>query len=337
MKIGFSRKLLLLLLLAVVAACFGLSGCDNATFSERSYFAMDTIMDVKIDGGEDLFPAVGNLISLWDAKLSATNSRSLVCALNNGETVRDPETAELFRRIGEICLSTDGAFDPTVRPLICAWGFSDKNYRVPSQTEIEEILPKVGYEKIIVENGEVTVSKGVSVDLGAVGKGFLSDVLKAYLTENGVKNALLNLGGNVTALGKKNGSDWKVAIKDPVGDGYVGVMTLSDRSAVTSGLYERYFEQNGKKYGHILDPKTGYPVENDLLSVTVVGEDATLCDALSTALFVMGLSDAVAYVRENSIDALFITNDGVYLTETVDKHITLSGSYAARKKTVISW
>lgn len=179
------------------------------------------------------------------------------------------------------------------------------------------------------------------LDLGAVGKGYAGDVIAELLRENGVTSALLDIGGNIQAIGSKtDGSDWRLGIRDPFGEGNVGVLSVSDKAVVTSGSYERYFiGEDGKQYGHIIDPSTGYPAESGLMSAAVIAKEGKLCDALSTSLFVMGLDKAADYWRGNkNFDMILITEDGeIYITEGIKDSFSLDSYHNTMKVHVIDY
>lgn len=172
----------------------------------------------------------------------------------------------------------------------------------------------------------------MAIDLGSTAKGYTSNTLINILKEHNVKSALLNLGGNVHALGSKpDGTPWKIAIKNPLTNSNAAVISIVNKAVITSGAYERYFiDDNGVKYGHIIDPNTGMPINNELLSVSIIGKDAVLCDALSTSLFVMGLEKSIEYWKKNNdFDAIFITKDGhIYITEGIEDDITLLDDFS---------
>lgn len=224
------------------------------------------------------------------------------------------ETASLIEKAIWASDITDGAFDITVYPAVKLWGFYSDGYRVPSKEEIAEVQNLIGYKKIRLNENGVSLDKGAGVDLGAIAKGYLGDSLKTLLMENGVESAVIALGGNITLVGDKpDGKQWRVAVKNPFSqDEYACVLSLSgDVSVVTSGAYERYFEIDEVTYHHIIDPKTGYPAQSDLASVTVIGEDGAVCDALSTAAFVMGKEKALAFLsRRAELSYVLIPNDG---------------------------
>ena len=241
---------------------------------------------------------VSRLEKLW----SATDPESEISALNAAEgtiTVSD-ETALLLNFAKEMAIETEGAFDPTVYPLVNAWGFLTHRYRVPSEEEIQGLLPLVGSGKMIIEENTARLEGGAQIDLGGVGKGAAGDFAAKVLRENGVNSAIINLGGNVHLIGARpDGQPWRIGIRGPYGKGILGLVAVQNRAVVTSGMYERNFTDNeGNLYHHILDPATGRPAENGLVSVTILAREGMRADALSTGLFVMGTEKAIALWKE---------------------------------------
>ena len=192
---------------------------------------------------------------------------------------------------------------------------------MPESSEIADVLKHVSYTNVEVNGQQVTLSDGASIDLGGIAKGYTSSRVIQIMKDCGIEHAIINLGGNVQVLGTKtDGSDWRVAIQNPDSESsYLGVLSTADKAVITSGGYERYFEQDGQVYHHIIDPQTGYPSESDLTSVTIVCSDGTTADALSTALFVMGLDGAKELYRSGAIDFDMILFDGsrVYVSEGI--------------------
>lgn len=192
---------------------------------------------------------------------------------------------------------TEGAFNPCMYVVMEAWGFPSQEYRVPDRKELESLLKLTAVENIEydTESRYLTIkSGGTKLDLGGIVKGYTSEEIIKIFKEHGIESGLVNLGGNVQALGTKcDGSKWRVGIQDPRDSGAnLGVVSVEDKAVITSGGYERYFEEDGETYHHIIDPETGYPVDNDMESVTIIAQDGTLADGLSTALFVMGCEKA---------------------------------------------
>ena len=325
MKRKLTALLLTLALLPTLAAC----GEEGAAGETRTVYAMDTVMNLTVYGekaASALENAEKELHTLDESVLSRTAEGSELFALNaaNGETVSyaaDDPLPQLIETALAISEATDGAFDPTLAPVLDAWGFTKDTRRVPPADELAALLAHTGRGKVALEKtaeGEsVTLLDGAQLDLGGIAKGYAADLLRAQLEKEGVASAALDLGGDVFVMGKKSdGSDWRIAVKDP-GDteSYLGIVAASDAFIVTSGVYERYFEENGVRYHHILDPRTGCPAESGLVSVTVVCKNGAWADALSTACFVLGTDKALALRDElaaqgNGFELILVTDDG---------------------------
>jgi len=205
---------------------------------------------------------------------------------------------------------------------------------------IQSLLPLVDYTQIQYDaaTGVVTLPEGMEIDLGSVAKGYAGQLAAQMLREHGVQSALLNLGGNVQTVGTKpDGSPWQIGIKDPQGEDAMMVLSVEDQAVVTSGGYERYFEQDGQTYWHIMDPSTGHPADSGLLSVTIVGKQGIICDGLSTSLFVMGLEKAAdLWAQSGDFEAVFVTASGeVYITEGLQDRFALTEQYADTPVSVI--
>ncbi|MCD8329837.1 MAG: FAD:protein FMN transferase [Lachnospiraceae bacterium] len=314
---------------------------------ESDFFAMDTYMSVKVWGDTDatLVAGLEEEILRVEALLSVTEEGSDLYQINHGEGTAvtvSQETADLLNTALSWCESTDGALDISLYPLSVAWGFSsasEEGYQVVSEEERAELLTLCGWQNVMVDGLTVSIPDGGGLDLGAVAKGYATDTCVSYLEENGISTALLSLGGNIYALGsKEDGSDWKIGIQDPEdesGSSYVGVLELSDKAVVTSGSYQRYFEEDGIRYHHILDGATGAPADSGLLSVTVITDSGLTADCLSTAFFVMGLEESAAYWRDSeNLEVVWVTEDGdLYITEGLEDIFAVSEGWEA---TVIS-
>ena len=313
----FAALALAALALLALAAAAGRRYAQNQTHS-RDIFAMDTIMSLTAYGprGEAAVDAAVAEIFRLDALLSVGMASSEVTQINaNGGGQVSEDTAALVRAALETYASTDGAFDFTIYPLMRLWGFTTGEYHVPTAAELEEVLPLVDASLVRFDGGTLTLSDGQQIDFGGIAKGYASARTMEIFREYGVTSGMVSLGGNIQVLGKKpDGSPWRIGVQNPsASQGTpLAVVEVEDRAVVTSGGYERYFEKDGRTYIHILDPRTGYPAEPDLLSVTVVSGDGTLADALSTALFVMGLEDAVSYWQEGggTFDMALLTTEG---------------------------
>lgn len=336
MKLKVIKKtacLFVAMLVIVFSSCSENITTDNAEKQNAIVFAMDTVMDLTIYGKKELLTNAETIIIEIEDRLSVTKETSEIYALNHNTSNRlCDKTISLLNRALELCALTDGALDITIYPILQVWGFTTDNYRVPDENEISELLKVVDYKKIEISlDNIVTLANEAAIDFGSIAKGYTGDTLISMLKENGVTSALLNLGGNVQALGAKpDGTNWKIALKNPTGNGYVGSLQIADCAVITSGGYERYFEKDGKSYCHIIDPFTGYPVENGILSVTIIGQNGAMSDALSTALFVMGKDKAIEFWKtQNNFDAIIITDDEkMYITEGLENSFSPSSSYA---------
>ncbi len=320
------KKILFLIPLTLII----LSGCGNIKSYSRDIFAMDTYMSVKAYGenAENAVSECEQLIYQLDSELSVTNEESCIYRLNSadGEPVEVTENAaEIIRMANEISSKTDGALDITMYPLVKEWGFIDSHYNVPEDEKIAVLLKNVGYENIQLNGNTVQMPENCQIDLGSAAKGYTGDMVIEKLKENGVKSAVINLGGNVQTLGMKpDGTNWKVAVRSPFeADKNICELEIGEKAVVTSGNYERCFSDEEKMYWHILDPEDGYPADNGIISVTVIGMNGMKCDALSTALFVMGKDKAVEFWRNNNdFDMILVTNDRkIYYTQELSGNI----------------
>ena len=309
---------LLLAVLLTVSLC----GCGGTQESRLDLFAMNTYMVITAEGGdsEETVKSVSREISRLENALSRTIDTSSVSRLNaDGGARLDGETSSLLAAALTYSADTNGAFDVTIAPLVSLWGITSDDPRVPSQEEIDALLPLVGSEHIHLDGREATLDEGCAIDLGGIAKGFASDKAASILIGSGADRACANLGGNVYVYSREGHDAWNVAIQDPQGkDGYVCILSLTDHFVVTSGGYQRYFTApDGTVYQHILDPKTGYPVQSDLLSASVIlprsGDElaGTRADAYSTALYVMGEHGAADFWRAHrDFDMVLVTTDG---------------------------
>ena len=313
------------LLLAMVMVCaMALTGCagkkgtsENTASDEEPYsrdiFAMDTYMTVSAygDAGEKAVDAAVKEINRLDALLSTGKASSEVSELNasNGGKL-SADTNALMDAALDLYESTDHVFDITIYPVMKLWGFTDQNYKVPSEGDLKAALTLVDASTLDY-NKEKTVAftvDGTQIDFGGIAKGYTSATVAQLYKDYGVTSGLVNLGGNVQTVGfKPDGSEWRIGIQDPEDENdMLGVVQTHDAAVITSGGYERNFEEDGVVYHHIIDPVTGYPADSGLISVTIVSEDGTLADGLSTSLFIMGKDKAIEYWKAHSKDFDFV-------------------------------
>ena len=339
-----------LLLAGVLAAGAVLTGCggeQKVSSQSSQVFAMDTVMlltvygDQAQQGLDQAEQIIQKLEKLW----SATDENSEIWALNHsgGNWVElSEDTREILSRGLELCALTDGALDLTAYSAVQAWGFPTGAYRVPDEAELEQLVGTIDYTQVELDDNQARLPEDMSLDLGAVAKGRLGEVLSQDLKELGVTSALLELGGNIQTVGTKpDGSRWRVGIQDPNSQegGYLAIVEVADQAVVTSGDYQRYFEQDGQTYCHIMDPATAAPADSGVDSVSIVGSDGTVCDALSTALFVMGEEKGAQFWKDHpelDFEAIFVSQDGtIAVTEGLEEHFTLADGYQDREVTVI--
>jgi len=323
-------------LLALIAA---LALCPAALAAPpRTFFAMDTVMTVSADAADAALLADCEAEAhRLEALLSVTDPGSEIARLNaDGRAALSKDTRAVLDYALRVAAQTDGALDVTMYPVVRAWGFTTGDYRVPGDDEIAALLKRVGWQKIALDDDGAAVPEGTMVDLGAVAKGYASDRMAALLRAGGVTSALIDLGGNIYCVGAKaDGSDWRVGVRDPMQPSqYVGAIACRDCAVITSGCYERFFTgADGTVYGHIFDPATGRPSESDLISATVIGTWGVQCDALSTALYVMGREKAQAFLPTLAgIEAVLIDEYGdFWVTRGLKEAFAPAGEYQGAK------
>lgn len=307
----FTFTLVFSLLLTILSAC---SSKAEEKIS-KSDFVLNTVATITLYGSNDeaLIEDCFEFCRYYESLLSRTNENSEIYKLNRREISEvSDETAELISKALYFSELSNAAFDISIEPLSSLWDFASDTPRVPSAGEIEEACKKVDYKAVSVQGNTVTFANEYTrIDLGAIAKGYIADKLKELLLSRGVTSAIVNLGGNVLCIGEKaNGEGFKIGIQYPFKDSSIASLTLSDLSVVTSGIYERCFEENGVFYHHILNPKTGYPLENGLLSVSIIGPDSCSCDALSTSCFALGKDEGMKLIESmEGYYAIFITDD----------------------------
>lgn len=298
--------------------------CGKEKFEARSEnrFLMGTICILTLYGGEgqDIYDGVFDLIAKEDRLMSLQREDSDLGRINRAAGQKAVQVSPDTYKVVESALSyarlSGGAFDPTIAPLVELWGISSGNPGIPpAPRDIEEKKLLTDYQKVAMkpDNRIYLEKKGMEIDLGGIAKGYIADKVKQYLVEKGVKRGIINLGGNIVVVGSKPGDQpWRIGIQNPfeTRGNHIGIATVKDKTVVTSGIYERFFIYQGKRYHHILDPSTGYPVENDLASVTIITDKSIDADALSTSLFVLGVEKGLALIESiNGAEAVYVTKD----------------------------
>ena len=325
MKIKYVTILLLCICLPLVFV-----GCDSKSEEpvSRETYLMGTIINIKAYGknADKAVQASVDKISDIENKMSLNISTSEINKINKNAGIAPVKVSKNTFDVVKASLiyseKTKGSFDITVEPLVSLWGIGTDKARIPSKDEISNALSLINYKDVVINEKESTIMlkrKGQAIDLGAIAKGYTADELKKVLLNYNVSSAFLNLGGNVYVLGNKpDKTPWKIGVQNPLeprGD-YLGIVSVYDKSVVTSGNYERFFERNGKRYHHIFDTKTGYPAEKGLISVSIISDKSIDGDALSTSVYTLGLDEGKKLIESlKDVEAVFVTNDKkVYTT-----------------------
>lgn len=310
----------------LTASALLLTGCSGAksstqTDQDLTYTDMlfDTVIKIQIldPADESILDGLKKLCEKYDTMFSATNTDSELYKLNhaNGQPFTvSSETANLIQEGIHYSELSGGAFDLTIESVSALWNFKADKPTVPSSDAIAQAVSHVDYTKVDIQDNTVTLEDPeAGIDLGAIAKGYIADQVKTYLKKQGIKHAIINLGGNVDVIGTKpDGSKYNIGIQKPFDESGEAITSvqLKDQTVVTSGIYERYFKKNGKLYHHILDPRTGYPCENNLYSVSIITDSSTKADALSTTCFLLGYEKGMELIQSmDGVEAIFITDD----------------------------
>lgn len=286
-------------------------------------FKLNTVVVVTIYDSTDqtLIDDAIALCDKYEATFSRTMDSSELYKLNHG-TLQEtsdgyqvsPGMAELIAESLEYARLSDGGFDPAIEPLSSQWDFTSEEKKIPDKEAIEVALPLVHYEDVTLNGNFVRFEKeGMGLDLGAIAKGYIADRMKDFLLSKGVKSATINLGGNVLCIGNKpDGTPFRIGIQKPFANRSetITAVNISDKSVVSSGIYERFFEKDGNFYHHILDPRTGYPYDNNIVAVTIISDKSVDGDGLSTSCFALGLEKGMELINSlPDVHAVFITKD----------------------------
>ena len=329
------KKIILLFLLTFI-----LSGCTdrgNKVITETGYY-LGTIVKISIydKAPDNIFTEVFSLISDLENTLSRNIDESEISIINRNSGLKSVKVSDDTFSILEnkYARISNGKFDFTIGPLVSLWGIGTESAGVPELSEIADALKLVNSRNLLLDRENQTVfltKKGMEIDAGAAAKGYIADRVSDYLKNKGIKSAIINLGGNILTIGTKpDGRLFRIGIQDPddTRGEYIGIAELDNKSLVTSGIYERYFEENGRKYHHILDPETGFPVENNILGISVITENSVDGDVLSTTLFLMGIDKGLEYAeKKDGIEVLFISDKReIFMTEGFSRIFKLSSS-----------
>ena len=344
-----SRFFYLILCTVLVCPILLFTGCENITDADTSTtgnepisissIKLNTAVQITIYDSQDkaLLDDCLALCDKYELVFSRTNEKSELYKLNHrkntsdkdpnadGQTTPYPvsgtadtwhiseDLASLLSQGLSITRESDGAFDIAIAPLTSLWDFTAEDPKVPDDAAIQKALPLCSSDGVTIDGQDITLpSDDIQFDVGAIAKGYIADRMKDLLVKKGVKSAIINLGGNVLCIGSKpDGTPFKVGIQKPFADRNEteAVMDITGKSVVSSGIYERCFKQGGKLYHHILNPQTGYPYDNGLISVTIISDQSVDGDALSTTCFALGLEDGLKFAEKKGVHAVFITED----------------------------
>ena len=348
-KHRFQRRFFYLILCtALVCPMLLLAGCQNAADTDTaagkepisiSSIKLNTAVQITIYDSQDksLLDDCLDLCDKYELIFSRTNEESELYKLNHRKDTSDEDSnadeqttpypvsgtagtwhisedlAALLSEGLDITRESNGAFDIAIAPLTSLWDFTAEDPKVPDDSDIQNALPLCSSDDVTINGQDITLpSDDIQFDVGAIAKGYIADRLKDFLVKKGVKSAIINLGGNVLCIGSKpDGTPFKIGIQKPFADRNEteAVMDITGKSVVSSGIYERCFKQDGKLYHHILNPKTGYPYDNGLISVTIISDQSVDGDALSTTCFALGLEDGLKFAEKKGVQAVFITKD----------------------------
>ena len=323
------KRLLSIFCVFLIIICTAMCSCSEQPDTTQMY-ALDTIINITVyDSNKQALKEAENEIKRLE-ELFSISSNGDISRLNNSKNGAKVsfETADLLKKSLEISSDTNGAFDITVYPAMHLWGFDTSNYHVPAEDELKEVKKLIDYKNVSVDENYVSFSPDMKLDLGAIAKGYIADRVCEVLKENSVKSAIIDLGGNIRTVGLKNGKNWTIGIKSPQieSSDVFAKVNVGEINAITSGAYQRYFEKDSVIYHHILDPSTAAPANTDISSVTVFDQDGAVCDAYSTAMFVMGIKKAIDFAKQKGVDVAVLDKDmqKLYVTENISKNISVS-------------
>ena len=333
------RYILIIVLSLLLAGCGNSEETVQENLNQTTY-ALGTVININLyDQGnqeimDEMIAKVAEIEKLMSAQQEASEISEVTRQAGISPVAVSEETFSVVSRALHYAEVSGGRFDPTIGPIVDLWGIGTEDARVPSQEEIDQALALVDYTKVLLDEENKTVylsEEGMSLDLGGIAKGYTADALAAILRAGDVERAMINLGGNIFAFGEKaDGSTYKIAVQTPYDarNKYFGYIEGKDITVVTSGPYERYFEQDGKMYHHIFDAKTGYPTKGDVVSVSVVASVSMDADALSTVLFTMSPEEGLALINGmDDVECIYVDDEyGLLLSDGLKDVFTVTDS-----------
>lgn len=315
---------------------------SQESFQLGTYITLSIYADAEVP--TEVFDKLFNLIDYYEYMISKSIVGTELNQINENAGIApvkvNDELLEIVRQGIKFAGYSDGLFDISIGPLVELWGIGTDFANIPNEADIKEKMALIDYKKIVIDENEKTIylpEKNMLLDLGAIAKGYIADRVKDLILEEGYSSAIINLGGNVLTVGTKPNSDtWSIGVRDPESDAgsTMGILKLEDNSIVSSGIYERFFIDGDKRYHHLINPKVGYPEQNDMMSVSIISELSVDGDALSTTVFLLGLEAGFELVEElENIEAVFVMADrSVYITSGIgDKFILTNDSYTIKE------
>lgn len=328
------QLLIITIIVGLILIFIFVTGNHEKVEVEKNSYALGTIINLKAIGNKAekaITEAIERLNNI-DDKMSAFKEYSDISKINSKSGFAleaiNKDTFFVVKKAVEYSKILEGAFDPTIRPLVKLWNIGTNEERIPEKGKIEDTLKLVNYNDVILDESNQTImlkNKEQALDVGGIAKGFAADEVRDIFYKNNIKSALIDLGGNIFALGsKKDGTPWRIGIQNPFkprGE-FVGILSVKNKSVVTSGNYERYFMKDGQRFHHILDPKTGYPSKSKIISATIISDNSIDGDGLSTGVYILGVDKSLKIIESiGGIDAIFITEDKkIYTTSGIDKN-----------------
>lgn len=338
----YAKSLLCLSLVFMLVGCSQNTKKNEETAQQepvkRTEMLMGTVISVTLydSTDESILDKVFDKVKNLEETFSINETGTEVDKINDNAGIEpvkvSDDTIEVVKEGIYYSDLSHGKFDITIGPLVKLWNIPDRPTEdIPTQDELNLVLPLTNYKDVVIDEANKTVfltRPGMMLDLGGIAKGYAADVISKMLTDEGVKSAIIDLGGNIFAHGEKvSGDAWKIGIQNPFSNRgeIVGAISVKNKSIVTSGIYERYIEVDGVKYHHILNPETGYPYENDIAGITIISDKSTTGDALSTSVFALGIEEGMKFVEElDDVDAIFVTKEkGIYVTSGIRDNFEL--------------
>lgn len=293
---------------------------------KRTRFLMDTYCTITVQGDKRVLTIIDKAMDRMqdiDKRFNVNTPGSQVYRFaNENLPITDNEIVDVIKKAIYICEKSSGAKDITLYPISKLWGFYSSNPHRPDPKEINQALQHTGYKYLVIKNNTVTKTRpDIAIDLGSIAKGYAVSQAAKILREGGIKSAIIDGGGQIYALGLQNGKPWKIGIKHPRNEGYIGSVEVSDMSIATSGDYERFFIQDGVRYHHLMNAKTGYPAQG-VMCATIINPDPTMADDLTSAVFVLGPEKGLALVKSiPDTEAIIMTTDGIlHYSDGLEKH-----------------